>query len=345
MISKRNFKTISFLVSFFIAVVCCFSFLGIGAQKAALASEYFCKITFTPPPSLSGTHAAMIFADELNKRSKGEIEPQVFPQGQLGSDPEIMNKLEMGSIQFMNTGGMMLSRWTDKADVLMLPFLFDTWDKVDRLANSKLLDPIKKDLEKKGVMLVGIAAFGMMDMAATRKITKLEDLKGLKFRIQPTPIFKKMCNYLGVNGMPVPYTEVYSSLKQGIVDGLFNTSELLILGKFAEVCKYVVDTNHMCGFIVQLLNKQWYDSLPENLKKAVMDSINTASAEERKRVRQREEEFTNKMKTEQGVVFITLTPHEKAKFVKALMPLHEDSERIMGKAYMAKLYELTGFKE
>lgn len=343
MISKRNFKNITFLASFFLAVVFCFSFLDIGVQKAALASEYFCKITFTPPPSLSGTHAAMIFADELNKRSKGEIEPQVFPQGQLGADPEIMNKLEMGSIQFMNTGGMMLSRWTDKADVLMLPFLFDTWDKVDRFAKSELLEPIKKDLEKKGIMLVGITAFGMMDMAATRKITELEDLKGLKFRIQPTPIFKKMCNYLGVNGMPVPYTEVYSSLKQGIVDGLFNTSELLILGKFAEVCKYVVDTNHMCGFIVQLLNKQWYDSLPENLKKAVMDSINAASVEERKRVRQREEEFTNKMKTEKGVVLITLTPHEKAKFVKALMPLHNECEKIMGKDYMEKLYKLTGF--
>lgn len=345
MISKRNFKTISFLVSFFVAVICCLSLIMITAPKPASASEYFCKITFTPPPSLSGTHAAVIFADELKKRSKGEIEPQVFPQGQLGSDPEIMNKLEMGSIQFMNTGGMMLSRWTDKADILMLPFLFDNWDKVDKLANSKLLDPIKKDLEKKGVMLVGITAYGMIDMAATKKITKLEDLKGLKFRIQPTPIFKKMCNYLGVNGMPVPYAELYSSLKQGIVDGVFNTSELMILDKTSEVCKYVVDTNHMCGFIVQLLNKQWYDSLPDDLKKAVMGSINAASVEERKRVRQREREFTNKMKTEKGVVFITLTPHEKAKFVKALMSLHEDSERIMGKAYMETLYALTGFRQ
>lgn len=345
MISKRSSKTGNFLVIFFMAAVCCFSFLTIGAQEAALASEYFCKITFTPPPSLSGTHAAMIFADELKKRSKDQIEPQVFPQGQLGGDPEIMNKLEMGSIQFMNTGGMMLSRWTDKADLLMLPFLFDNWDKVDRFADSKLLDPIKKDLEKKGVMLVGITAYGMIDIAATRKITKLEDLKGLKFRIQPTPIFKKMCNYLGVNGMPVPYTELYSSLKQGVVDGVFNTSELMILDKTSEVCKYVVDTNHMCGFIVQLLNKQWYDSLPDSLKRTVMDSINAASAEERKRVRQREKEFTNKMKTEKDVVFITLAPHEKEEFVKALMPLHEDSERIMGKAYMEKLYALTGFKE
>ncbi len=345
MIKTDNFKTTGFMVAFLVAALCCFSFSGLVAHEPAFASEYFCKITFTPPPTLSGTHAAVIFADELKERSKGQIDPQVFPQGQLGSDPEIMNKLEMGSIQFMNTGGMMLSRWTDKADVLMLPFLFDNWDKVDRLANSKLLDPIKKDLEKKGVMLVGITAYGMIDMAATRKITKLEDLKGLKFRIQPTPIFKKMCNYLGVNGMPVPYTELYSSLKQGIVDGVYNTSELMILDKTSEVCKYVVDTNHMCGFIVQLLNKQWYDSLPDNLKKAVMDSINAASMEERKRVRQRERDFTNEMKTRKGVVFITLTPHERAKFVKALMPLHEDSERIMGKAYMEKLYDLTGFKE
>jgi len=345
MISKRNFKNTTFLVSFYLAVVFCFSFLDIGVQKTAWASDYFCKITFTPPPILSGTHAAVIFADELKKRSKGQIEPQIFPQGQLGSDPEIMNKLEMGSIQFMNTGGMMLSRWTNKADVLTLPFVFDTWDKVDKFAKSELLEPIKRDLEKRGVMLVGITAFGMMDMAATKKISRLEDLKGKKFRIQPTPIFKKMCQYLGVNGMPVPYAELYSSLKQGIVDGVFNTSELMILGKFAEVCKYVVDTNHMCGFIVQLLNKQWYDSLPENLKKAVMDSINAASAEERKRVRVREEEFTNKMKTDKGVTFVQLAPKEKDRFVKALMPLHNDCKKIMGEDYMEKIYKLTDFQK
>lgn len=345
MISKRNSKPISLLTPCFIVIACFFSLLGIGIQKTALASEYVCKITFTPPPSLSGTHAAVTFADELKKRSKGQIDPQVFPQGQLGGDPEIMNKLEMGSIQFMNTGGMMLSRWTDKSDLFTLPFLFDTWDKVDKLANSKLLDPIKNDLEQKGVMLVGVTSFGMMDIAATKKISKLEELKGLKFRIQPTPIFKKMCNYLGVNGMPVPYPELYSSLKQGIVDGVFNTSELLYLDKTSEVCNYVLDTNHMCGFIIQLMNKQWYDNLPDPLKEAVMDSINVASAEERKRVRQREVEFTDKIRTQNDVIFTSLSPKEKEKFVNALTPLHEDYENIMGKAYMEQIYELTGFQE
>jgi len=344
MLNKRGYRNISFLITFFILIVSCFIILGLFAQKDVMASEYTCKITFTPPPSLSGTHAAMIFADELKKRSNGRIEPQVFPHGQLGSDPEIMNKLEMGSIQFMNTGGMMLSRWTKKADVLMLPFLFDDWDKVDKFAKSSLLDPIKRDLEKKGIMLVGITAYGMIDMAATKRITRLEDLKGVKFRIQPTPIFKKMCKYLGVNGMPVPYAELYSSLKQGIVDGVFNTSELMILDKTCEVCKYVVDTNHMCGFIVQLLNKGWYDKLPNDLKKVVMESINVACVKERERVRQREEEFTKKMKTEKGVVFITLSPEERSRFVKALMPLHKDCEKIMGKAYMEKLYKLMNFR-
>jgi len=259
---KRHHLGKGALTLFFVLVFAWTVSLLILTQGEARASEYFCKITFTPPPTLSGTHAAVLFAEELKKRTNGQIEPQVFPQGQLGSDPEIMNKLEMGSIQFMNTGGMMLSRWTNKADVLMLPFLFDTWDKVDNLAQSELLDPIKEDLETKGIMLVGITAFGMMDMAATKKISSIEDLKGTKFRIQPTPIFKKMCEYLGINGMPVPYAELYSSLKQGIVDGVFNTSELMILDKTSEVCKYVTNTNHMCGFIVQLLNKQWYDSLP-----------------------------------------------------------------------------------
>ena len=311
----------------------------------AAASDHVCKITFTPPPTLSGTHAAVLFQEELDKKSNGEIEAQVYPQGQLGSDPEIMNKLEMGSIQFMNTGGMMLSRWTDKADVLMLPFLFDTWDKVDKLADSDLLDPIKKDLEKKGIMLVGITAFGMMDMAATKKITKLEDLKGAKFRIQPTPVFKKMCKYLGVNGMPVPYSELYSSLKQGIVDGVFNTSELMILDRTSEVCKYVTDTNHMCGFIVQLMNKQWYDKLPENLQKAVMESIDAACKQERERVRAREKEFTEKMATDKGITFVELDAKEKQRFVEALMPLHEDAKAIMGQAYMDRLYELADFAQ
>jgi tripartite ATP-independent transporter DctP family solute receptor len=311
---------------------------------ASSEAEYICKITFTPPPTLSGTHAAVRFSDELSERSKGKIEAKVYPQGQLGGDPEIMNKLEMGSIQFMNTGGMMLSRWSDKADLLMLPFVFDTWDKVDRFANSELLNPLKKDLEKKGIMLVGITAYGMIDIAATTKITNLNDLKGHKFRIQPTSTFKKMCDCFGIKPMPIPYTELYSSLKQGIVDGVFNTSELMMLDKTAEVCNYVLDTNHMCGFIVQLLNKRWYDSLPDHYQKVVIESIKTASAEERERVKKREIEFTNKMKTTKNVNFITLTDSEKINFIKALMPLHEDMEKTMGQEYMHKLYELTQFK-
>jgi tripartite ATP-independent transporter DctP family solute receptor len=341
---QGHFGKVAFAI-FFAIIVCLTSLLLPLPGGQSAASEYFCKITFTPPPTLSGTHAGVLFAEELKKRTNGKIEPQVFPQGQLGGDPEIMNKLEMGSIQFMNTGGMMLSRWTKKADVLMLPFLFDTWDKVDKFAKSELLDPIKRDLEKKGIMLVGITAFGMMDIAATKKIGSLEDLKGTKFRIQPTPIFKKMCEYLGINGMPVPYTEVYSSLKQGIVDGVFNTSELMMLDKTCEVCKYVTNTNHMCGFIVQLLNKQWFDSLPEGLRTAVMDSINSACIEERKRVRVREFEFTNKMKTDENVTFIELEPNERERFVQALMPLHRDAEDIMGKEYMDDLYKLIDFKK
>ena len=76
-----------------------------------------------------------------------------------------------------------------------------------------------------------------------------------------------------------------------------------------------------------------------------MDSINEASKQERERVRVREEEFTNKMKTDKGVTFVQLTPKEKDRFVKALMPLHNDCKKIMGKEYMGKLYKLTDFKK
>lgn len=228
--------------------------------------------------------------------------------------------------------------------MLTLPFLFDTWDKVDKFAESKLVEPINSKLEEKGVKLIGITAFGMMDIAATKEINSIDDLKGLKFRIQPTPVFKKKCELLGINGMPIPYTELYTSLQQGIVDGVFNTSELMLMDKTAEVCGYVMDTNHMCGFIVHLMNKEWYDSLPEDLQKVVIDSINYACREERKRVRQRESEFTEKMKTEQNTKFIEITPDEKKRFIEALMPMHEDVKKTVGKDYMDKLYELLGFK-
>jgi TRAP-type C4-dicarboxylate transport system substrate-binding protein len=76
-----------------------------------------------------------------------------------------------------------------------------------------------------------------------------------------------------------------------------------------------------------------------------MDSINEASKQERKRVRIREEEFTNKMKTDKGVTFVQLTPKEKDRLVKALMPLHNDCKEIMGEEYMKKVYELTDFQK
>lgn len=105
---------ISFLiVLLFVLIVGCGT--GGDSEKKETSNEkkvYTCKIAFSTPPDLSGAHAALIFADQLEKKSEGKIKPELYPQGQLGSDPELMNKLEMGAIQVMNTGGMMLSNWT-----------------------------------------------------------------------------------------------------------------------------------------------------------------------------------------------------------------------------------------
>ena len=305
---------------------------------------YTCMLGRSTKLDFSGAHVDVFFKEEVEKRTNGRVKVEIFPAGQIGNDVELMNKVEMNAVQGMGTGAMMVSRWTPWGDVFMLPFVFDTWDKAEKFATSgKLLDPIKEELRKHNVELVAVTLMGMMDIVSRSPVHTPTDMRGLKFRIQPTPIFKKMCQALGIECMPVPYTEVYTSLKQGIIDGVFNTPELVVIDRTIEVCPHITDSRHMAGFYIEVVNRDWLQGLPSDLRQAVLESWDTAAQKERERVRAREAEYLQKIEKMPEVELIRLSDEQRQAFKEKLMSLHGEVQKTTGVDYMRGLYSALGF--
>jgi C4-dicarboxylate-binding protein DctP len=167
-------------------------------------------------------------------------------------------------------------------DVLMLPFVSNNWDSVNAFVKSPVLpfaDEFLKGVESYGYKGLGMTGYGLSGLESNTKATTLAELQKLKFRVPEAPVIRKTFEALGITPMVIPFPDLYEALKQGVVDGCDLPPDVAVFVKFTEVIKYFVKTNHNFGWYMFVVNKAWFDKLPEDVKGPVADAIERASAE------------------------------------------------------------------
>jgi len=277
-----------------------------------------------PFQSHSGTMAA-VFKSLVESNSNGAIEVQLFPNGQLGKDNEVIEQVRTGLVEstISSSGGM--AQHYPLVGVFDIPFAFPNIGVASRVMSkdSAFGEKFIADLEAK----TDLKVLGLIDSGgffaftnSERPITSVADMEGLRIRTMTLPTHEAIVSSLGGQPTPLPWAEVYTALQTGVADGQMNPVPIIAFAKFDEVQKYLSVTNHIITPYIWTMNKDFYDGLSDEHRTLVNWAAEVAT--ESGRAMSRVIEASDKglpalaAKMEVNVV----PPEEQARFAEAAQP-------------------------
>lgn len=252
------------------------------AFAAPAAAETVFKMAFVAPPPVWGPIAER-YAAAVADKTGGQIKVQSFGGGQLGSLPQNYAGLKTGQIDMMlaDTGTLGIARGGKDFNALFAPYVFRDHAHFKAYIASKtfadMLAPVEKDAGFKYIGYVSDRTPRQLTTAKTR-VTKPEDMKGLKVRVPETPTILHVFKAWGASPTPVAAAELYLALKQGIVDGQDNGFDSIAGAKFYEVQKYAIRIDYIhSGLMVLMAADKWAKLSPAH-QKAMTDAVAATEA-------------------------------------------------------------------
>lgn len=231
------------------------------------------------PFDIPSAAMAAAFKSAVEANSNGEIKVELYPSGVLGKERETMVQVKSGVVQsyISSTGGM--STFYPMIDITNMPFAFSSYNVVYKVYDGSYGQALAKDIEKKaGFHVLGFGESGgfFVITNSKREIKSPKDMKGIKIRTMTVPLHMQIIKSLGGSPTPIAWSEVYTSLQTGVVDGQMNPISIINMAKFYEVQKYATLTNHIYAPYIWVMNSKFYNSLSPVHKKIVDDAARTA---------------------------------------------------------------------
>jgi len=215
---------------------------------------------------------------ELGDESKGKMGVKVFPNGALGSERDTIEQLKIGGLDMMRINAAPLNNIVPETIAVSLPFVFRSTEHMRKVLDGPIGDEILAAMAAQG--MVGLAFYdsGARSLYTAKKPVKtVADMKGMKIRVQQSDLFVAMIEALGANPTPMPYGEVYTGLKTGIVDGAENNWPSYESSRHFEAAKYYDLTEHSLVPEVLVFSKKIWDGLSKEdqamIRKAAKDSV------------------------------------------------------------------------
>ncbi|MCR4822919.1 MAG: TRAP transporter substrate-binding protein [Treponema sp.] len=268
------------------------------------------------------TQAAYKFAELVEQKTNGRIHIDVYHGGQLGDEKAVIEQLQFGAIDFTRVSLSPLSEFEKSLNVLQLPYLYKDAAQMWRVLEGDIGENFLKSVDKAG--LIGLSWFdaGARNFYNSKKaVTKLEDLKGMKIRVQESKLMMGMVAALGASATPMAYGEVYSGLQTGVIDGAENNWPSYDSVSHYEVAKYYVNDEHTRVPEMQMVSKiTWEKFSPED--QAIIKECALESAKLERELWAAKEKASEEKVKAAGSVITELEPGEKEKFQAAMAPLY-----------------------
>lgn len=242
----------------------------------AAADEYEMRIGTHMSSHDSAGMACIKFAELVNAKSNERIKASVSTDAELGSQRELVEMVHDGSLEVATSLPSATGRYVPELLCFELPYIYK--DDAHMVRVLKELRPyVEELLAPHNIKPLGYMDIGFRHMLNKKiPIYKVADLEGLKMR-GPNPVYIGMFNALGASGITVTWSEVYTALQSGVVDGMEASPALIYAMKFHEQAKYLSKTCHIGANLYFMICKSWFDSLPEDLQKVVVEASDEAS--------------------------------------------------------------------
>jgi len=307
-------------------------------------AKYTFMVSNVSHPVLKGVYTGFAIRDELWKRSNGQMYLDYKPFSMLGGEVEVLNQLQMGAIQGMAVSSVASTNLGPRFGVVNLPFLIDSFEKLDKFTKSgKLYDHFLMGMDHQGIMAVDIASYGNYGWATTVPVKTIADAKKVKFRIAEAAVNKLSYKAWGFNPVVMPWPDVPVALKQGVITGLDHTLTVCSITKKFEVAKYFTELNYAQGLFIWLFNKAWYNSLPADLQKILVETVRDMCAEARVAAKEQEMQQRQAAAEKAGVEFFQLPDNEMKTLIKEANVVHQDFASEINKNYSGDQYKPANY--
>ena len=254
----------------------------LGSTVLANEAEYTMKFAATMPaiPMESMVYDQFVaFKTEVESKTEGRIKVEYYGSGQLGEHDEMITGIMEGSIEIASTDAGPLASFDANIDVISIPYLFPSDEIAWRVLDGKLGEILSEGLEEKGIKVVGgFLPKGFRHFTnSKRPIHSVKDMEGLKFRVMENQLFIKMVEGLGASAHPMDPSKMYLALQTGTVDGQENPFSVIGPYSLFEVQKYLTLDGHSIGCQVAIMNSDYLNNLPAELREIVLVAFRNAT--------------------------------------------------------------------
>jgi len=275
------------------------------------------------------------FAREVEKRTNGRYKIQNFYAGALGAERESIEGIQLGTLDLTMTSTGPVPNFVPEVAILDIPFLFHDYAH----ARAVLDGPIGQDLltkfDAKGIKALAWGENGFRHMTNNKHpVNTPDDLRGLKMRTMENPIHIEAYRQFGILPTPMAFTEVFTALQQGTVDGQENPLSVITAAKLEQVQKYLSLTGHVYSPALILMSKAQWDKLSAADQQAFSAAAREAVKANRARIDEDEKRAVGDLRAKGMAVVDTL---DKTKFQAALKPVYDDFSKRFGQENIDKI--------
>ncbi len=288
-------------------------------------------------------HKAFLeFKRLVEERSNGRIEVEIYPDGQLGGEREMIESTQAGSIQMSSPSIGVLANFSSALQIFDFPFIFKDTETAHKVVDGEFGQELLKGLEESGLVGLNYGELGYRHLSNNKgEIVSPEDVDGLKIRTMEVPMHIAFWKEIGANPTPLAFTEVFTSLSQGVVDGVENVLGLIHSGKFHEVSNYITTTGHIYDPEIYIMNKDFFTSLSEEDQEIIQTSINDTVTYLRDLNSNLDAEL-RVMLEEEGAIFRDLSEEEYNAWIEASIPFYQKHADEVDKEKLIQLLEAAG---
>ncbi|MFK3959915.1 TRAP transporter substrate-binding protein [Pseudalkalibacillus hwajinpoensis] len=279
------------------------------------------------------------FKEIVEEKTDGAITVETYHSGQLGDDRSMTEALQLGTQEVTIPSTAPLANFVPEFSVFDIPFLFPNEEVADTVLDGEVGQELLQKLESQNLVGLSYWENGFRDLTnSKRAVATMKDFDGLKIRTMENDLHLDAFKALGANPTPMAFTELFTALQQGTVDGQENPYATIYLQKFYEVQNHVSNTHHIYSPFVFLMSKSFYDGLTEDQQKIMKEAAVEAGKYERKLNREANDKYLQSLQDE-GMEYTEITPEAREEMVKAVAPVIDEYKGQIGEETVDKVYK------
>ncbi len=268
------------------------------------------------------------FKELIEAGTNGAVELQIFPASSLGAERELIEGMQIGSVDVVLSSTGPIGGFAPKMGVVDLPFLFRDNEHAYKVLDGPIGDSLLKELETAGIIGLAFWENGFRNITNNKREVKTPaDLKGLKLRTMENPVHMATFKQLGADPTPMAFSELFTALQTGAMDGQENPIPIIYNSRFYEVQKYVSLTGHFYSPAPLMVSKITWDKLTAEQKEVFKRAAKEGAAYQRGLIAAQTAEQVDKLK-EKGMM---VTEVDKNLFLEATKPVYAQFESKFGK--------------